>query len=139
MTEIVYNRSGVPFDIDSIATDLNGKADCDLTNVNSSGTSRSAGWAMPNTYTDLTVGASGATYTAPANGYVFISVYTTSSGNTYSYIDFDGKWYPLTSGALDGITNSIVFPILKGKSFAFGYQSSVTVGNFRFYNAQGEV
>lgn len=28
----VYNRNGIPFDIDNIATDLNGKADRDLTN-----------------------------------------------------------------------------------------------------------
>lgn len=38
MTDIVYNKNGVAFDIDAIATDLNGKADTDLTNVtNSSG------------------------------------------------------------------------------------------------------
>lgn len=50
---------------------ISGKADVDLANVNDSGTSRSAGWAMPsNTYIDLTLGASGTTYTAPANGWL---------------------------------------------------------------------
>ena len=62
-------KTAIEVDIDEIATDLNGKADTDLVNVNDSGTSRGAGWALPsNTYEDLTLGASGATYTAPANG-----------------------------------------------------------------------
>ena len=34
MTNIVYNKNGVAFDIDAIATDLNGKLDRDLTNIN---------------------------------------------------------------------------------------------------------
>ena len=33
MSEIVTNKNGVEFDIDAIATDLNGKADVDLSNV----------------------------------------------------------------------------------------------------------
>jgi hypothetical protein len=33
MTQIVYNKNGVAFDIDAIATDLNGKADKDLLNT----------------------------------------------------------------------------------------------------------
>lgn len=32
MTDIVYNKNGVPFDIDALVTDVNGKADTDLTN-----------------------------------------------------------------------------------------------------------
>ena len=32
MTEIVQNKNGVSFDIDALATDVNGKADKDLTN-----------------------------------------------------------------------------------------------------------
>ena len=33
MTDIVYNKNGIPFDIDAIATDVNGKADRDLNNT----------------------------------------------------------------------------------------------------------
>jgi hypothetical protein len=33
MTQIVYNKNGVAFDIDAIATDINGKADKDLLNT----------------------------------------------------------------------------------------------------------
>lgn len=64
------SRNAVGIQIDNIATDLNGKADVDLTNVNSAGTSTGASWAMPSdTYDTLTWGATGATYTAPANGW----------------------------------------------------------------------
>lgn len=31
----VYNKDGIPFDIDALATDVNGKADKDLVNVSS--------------------------------------------------------------------------------------------------------
>lgn len=33
MTDIVYNKNGIEFDIDAIATDLNGKMDTDGTNA----------------------------------------------------------------------------------------------------------
>lgn len=33
MTQIVYNKNGIAFDIDAIATDINGKADKDLLNT----------------------------------------------------------------------------------------------------------
>lgn len=63
-------KTDIQVDIDEIATDLNGKADVDLTNLNNSGTAAGAGLAMPSdTYDSLTIGASGATYTAPANGW----------------------------------------------------------------------
>ena len=32
MTDTVYNKNGIPFDIDALATDVNGKADRDLVN-----------------------------------------------------------------------------------------------------------
>ena len=49
---------------------LGNKAGLDLSNVNATGTSTGAGWAMPSdTYEDVTLGASGATYTSPANGW----------------------------------------------------------------------
>lgn len=36
MTDIVYNKNGIPFDIDAIATDLNGKMDKDGINATAS-------------------------------------------------------------------------------------------------------
>lgn len=76
-------KTAIEVDIDEIATDLNGKADVDLTNVNNSGTSKVASWAMPsNTNEDVTLGANGATYTAPANGWFTLVGYNGSAGST---------------------------------------------------------
>lgn len=36
MTQIVYNKNGIPFDIDAIATDINGKMDKDGVNATAS-------------------------------------------------------------------------------------------------------
>ena len=64
-------KTDIQVDIDEIATDLNGKADTDFTNVTNVGTSKGAGWVFPSdTYIDLTMGASDTIYTAPANGWV---------------------------------------------------------------------
>ena len=66
-------KTEIEVDIDEIATDLNGKADTDLSNVIAAGSSTAAGWAMPSgVYEDLTLGASGSTYTAPANGWLVV-------------------------------------------------------------------
>ena len=75
-------KTDIQVDIDEIATDLNGKADVDFTNVNDSGASLSAGWAMPSDISNtLIIGTSGTEYTAPANGY-------------FSFIGQNGGSYP---------------------------------------------
>lgn len=85
---IPYER--IPYDNSSITINSNGelqvaglsnKADTDLANVTDTGYTKMAGAGMPGTtYTDLAIGASGATYTAPANGYFYI--YGGSGGDT---------------------------------------------------------
>ena len=67
----------VNINIDNIATDLNNKADKDLTNsvgaLSSSAKEYFSGLGMPSDkYVDLTLGANGTTYTAPANGWYWI-------------------------------------------------------------------
>jgi len=79
-------KTDIEVDIDEIATDLNGKADIDLSNVNATGTSKVAGWSMPSsTSEDVTLGANGATYTAPANGWFTLVGYNGSAGSTTLY------------------------------------------------------
>ena len=105
-------KTSIEVDIDEIATDLNGKADVDLTNVNTSGTSLGAKWAMPSsTYEDLTLGASGATYTAPANGWVQATTTNTATANHYIYL---GANYAMGNA---GITISVLTPLRKGQQF----------------------
>lgn len=67
-------KTEIEVDIDEIATDLNGKADTDLTNITNTAKVSIAHNAMPSdTYVDLTLGASDSVYTAPADGWFTIS------------------------------------------------------------------
>lgn len=71
-------------DYGAILEALNNKADVDMLNISSTGKSTTAKQAMPSgTVIDLTMGASGTTYTAPANGWFTLIV--TMTGN-YSNI-----------------------------------------------------
>ena len=57
-------------DINQIVTDLNNKLDRDCLNYSDTGYNFMAGASMPsNKYINLTLGASGSTYTAPADGF----------------------------------------------------------------------
>lgn len=131
-------KTDIEVDIDEIATDLNGKADVDLTNVNNSGTSNGASWSMPSgTYVDLTLGASGETYTAPANGWFYISKLATANAqwgeitNTTSGMSSSAPWIG-NGGAYSGI-----LPVLKNDVVQISYTLAGTLRAFRFIYAQG--
>lgn len=53
----VYNKDGIPFDIDAIATDLNSKADTDLSNINASQSAKNEiiSWGMPDFSSRITI------------------------------------------------------------------------------------
>lgn len=135
-------KTSIEVDIDEIATDLNGKADVDLSNVNVSGTSLASGWSMPSSrYIDLTLGASGSTYTAPANGWVvlnkvagsdyyFCSLQVKDTSDNVIMYDFRGVYR--TSPCTPKI------PVLKGQQFTLTYNATGTTNYFRFVYAEGE-
>lgn len=133
-------KTDVQVDIDEIATDLNGKADVDLTNVNASGTSRGASWAMPsNTYDNLTIGASDTTYTAPANGYFYIECSGSSTSNFNVYIQ--NQTAGIASGcplAYNYTLGHFYIAAKKGDVCLLHYQSNVSITTFKFIYAKGE-
>lgn len=133
-------KTQIEVDIDEIATDLNGKADVDLTNVNNSGTSLGASWAMPSdTYDTLTVGASGTSYTAPANGYVVLWGRASSNATlTLSTTIDDGNIFgQIISFNTSSPPAKIFMPIRKGETFTIGYSSNVSDVGLRFFYAKG--
>ena len=101
---------------------------------------QASGAGMPsNKYIDLTLGASGSTYTAPANGWVCISK---SAGvqnafckilNTTNYI---GTIFhvPGTGHVCLGY-----LPVSKNDIFTVTYNATGTTNYFRFIYAEGEV
>lgn len=124
-------KTEIEVDIDNIATDLNGKADVDLTNVNDSGTSRGAGWGMPSSSSIAwTVGASGSTYVAPANGWVIMQGASTSS---FGYATlYTSENVNMTSALYSSsIGYKIYVPVHKGSIITLGYSNvSISVLNF---------
>ena len=98
-------------------------------------------WSFPsNKNIDLTLGASGSTYTAPANGWVSIKGTSTS---TVSYIhllilmDNDNEYYG--DNPVNTVTNgsiATVLPIKKGDRYQVRYESLKNLV-FRFIYAEG--
>ena len=131
-------KTEVQIDIDEVATDLNGKADVDLVNVNNAGTSLGASWSMPsNTYDELTLGASNSTYTAPANGWYFWLI-TAGGLSYYGIANITGSG--METGAVTTATNyglRLYMPVSKGDIITTIYQLAPVGSVFRFIYAQG--
>ena len=133
-------KTDIEVDIDEVATDLNGKADTDLTNTTNQAKILMSGMGMPSdTFIDLTLGASGTTYTAPANGYFYLCKI---AGSDWYYIngtvirngtplfgnfDSDYRTSPL----------KIILNVLKGDSVQIDYNATGATTYFRFIYAVG--
>ena len=119
---------------------LSNKADINASNFNADGKSLLSGLGMPSgRYIDLTLGASGSTYTAPANGYFIMSGVATSA-NAFVYFVGSGmnpRFYaPGTGGTAAGF-----IPLKKGKACRIDYANiniSANTTTFRFAYAEGE-
>lgn len=123
------------------ASGLQSKATIDMDNLSTAGKAKVAGLAMPsNKYIDLTLGASGSQYTAPANGWVCFS-YTAKTADRYIVLEnLSGNW-GITSWCPVGYDNGpgIVLPVLKQDIFRTSYTADGSVKSLKFYYAQGEV
>ena len=128
-------KTEIEVDIDEVATDLNGKADIDLDNISSTGKAMMANASMPSSkYIDITVGSSGSSYTAPADGWVGAFTQNSSYCNLHNITcvginstDFKGN---------AGEDRYATIPVAKGDNFTFYYDG--TVQYFRFLYAKGE-
>lgn len=131
-------KTEIQVDIDEIATDLNSKADVDLTNTNNQAKILMASMGLPsNTVTSLSTGTSNTTYTAPANGYFNVQLTTGSnSGNTMSHVErSDGlRLFGTSSNYANG---GVLMPVLKGQKIKVWYQSNVTFSKIYFIYAKG--
>lgn len=115
------------------------KADTDLSNVNNTGKSAAAGWAMPSsTYVNLTLGASGTSYTAPANGWYELKKVAGKAG---SYCRLENLNNGLSVGdvAAQGYqTYDLSLPAMRGQVVQVSYQDVTGATNvFRFVYAEG--
>lgn len=131
-------KTEIEVDIDEIATDLNGKADVDLTNTNNQAKILMSGMSMPsNTYVDLTLGASESTYTAPANGYVYLAKASTAANQWFNIYDNQNEISVAYNAHASGQVMKGYLPILKNHSFTVAYNLAGATENFRFIYAKG--
>lgn len=106
---------------------------------------QASGTGMPSSkYINLTLGASGTTYTAPANGFVDF-IRTCATVNEFvAMVTISENGVELlhtksTAGSA-GNTANIYAPVKKGDSFKIVYTATgTTINSFRFVYAQGEV
>lgn len=98
-----------------------------------------AGWAMPSTsYENLTLGESGTSYTAPANGYYTVRKTAGFSNAWLTIVTSGGVGYTVTGpGATNSMSLSV--PVKKGDTVFISYSMTGTTGMFRFIYAAGEV
>ena len=129
-------KTDIEVDIDEIATDLNGKADVDLTNLSNTGKIANAHNAMPSgTYKDLTLGASGTSYTADADGYILFGKKSSASNQTIGLYVYSSGGTEL-GGTKDIATATdqylyIFLPVSKGQTFKPWYNAGGATDMFR--------
>lgn len=97
-----------------------------------------SGLSMPSSkYIDLTLGASGTIYTAPANGWVSVNKTATASNQNLD-IGSSGVGFDIHSSS-NGQWLCVSTPVRKGTTFYVNYTAGGAVNWFRFRYAEGEV
>ena len=101
-----------------------------------------SGMSMPSTkYIDLTLGASGTTYTAPANGW--FTIHNEVSGNNVYFnariaLSDHGFVIPIWTGTGGSIPVRVTVPCLARSTFIIQYNCKInSTPRFRFIYAQG--
>lgn len=88
-------------------------------------------------YIDLTLGANGTSYTAPANGYFYFN--KEASTNQYAYFDNKNIKAAIIKSISVNNTSLVLFKeVRKGDVISCIYTASGTTNGFRFYYALGE-
>ena len=101
---------------------------------------QASGASMPsNKYINLTLGASGSTYTAPANGYFTICKTANSSSNWAVLCDDNNGQGFQCSANLNNTVLRVTIPIRKGGTCTAYYDAGGVTNFFRFIYAEGEV
>lgn len=139
-------KTEIEIDIDEIVADLDNKANKNLSNVTASGKETVAGWPFPSTaYEDLTLGASGTEYTAPASGY-YTLYKTSSAANQFIQminIDNTNNKTPLTNVVIRAHANGdyvgCIISCKKGNKVIINYTLGGATQYFRFCYADGEM
>ena len=119
---------------------LNNKLDLNANNLDVSGKSLISGLGMPSDkYVDLTLGASGSTYTAPANGWVNCRKTLTGNGGYIVIANITKDYWVQNTSYYSGHVARAILPVSKGDIFYVEYDDNTggTVKAFKFIYAEG--
>lgn len=129
--------ANVEIDINEVYEDLNLKANTNLSNLTAEGKSLASSLGMSsNRYINLTLGTSGADYTAPANGY-FSFRKRADNGQYIQLLGVSGMGIRIYSSAANQSVKCFL-PVTKGKSVNVSYSGTGETEHLRFYYAEGE-
>ena len=93
-------------------------------------------WSMPSSkYIDLTLGASGSTYTAPASGWFYIRKVAGATGNWLN-MGVNPHYISCTAPSSNAEL-TVIYPVRKGYDVTVSYQATGATGLFRFIYAEG--
>ena len=121
------------------ATSLNGKLNTDVSNIAAAGKSYVSGLGLPNLakYKDLSLGSTGSTYTAPANGWVVFGKQSTD-GLQFVLLSKDNNPWSIAWAAYSQWNLFVYIPVKKGEIFKANYTAGGATQMFRFYYAEGD-
>ena len=114
------------------------KADTDLGNIDSDGKAVISNFAAPSShYDDLTLGVSGSTYTAPADGYFYL---LKIASGTYQYGNLKNQSNGMIISSYPhdaGFGATVMLPAAKGDIVSCSYTVGGVTSVFRFIYAKG--
>ena len=109
----------------------------DITNVSNAGRSILSSMSMPsNKYINLTLGASGNTYTAPANGWFNLMKMAASQAENIHMITSSTDI--ISWGTTTNVNVSLLLPVSAGDIVKITYTATGDVALFRFIYAKGD-
>lgn len=115
------------------------KVDTNASNFTADGKSLISGWGMPSSkYIDLTLGASGTTYTAPGNGWFCLSK---QSNGANQQVELGTGFNGLRNRCMVSVTDAAamtILPVKKGENAYVVYSTGGVTNLFRFIYAEGE-
>ena len=112
------------------------KANINADNFSTAGKAVLAGMGMPSAkYIDLTLGASGVAYTAPANGWLFLMKMATSAAQNIHF-SCNGR-EAIAWGSTNNVNVALLFPVFAGDVVVVSYNASGATKSFRFIYADG--
>ena len=126
---------------DNFVGNLDGKANTNLSNIDSTAKETISRLGMPSDRFDaLAIGTSGTTYTAPADGYFHFFCCPINNGYSQAWLSIPETGFVDWVGTSETRMLSMVIPVKKGRVVELGYELSGGVrgdSRLRFYYAEG--